>query len=110
MKRGVNLRSHKSANLITITPMADAPRKYFLITEDQLQAAHKIWPQVNPRTYVLVMRRSDEPMVLNKAPHRGLGFTTVSVPEPERTVDGMFYRRDMDVLILISGETSLLKS
>jgi hypothetical protein len=89
--------------------MPDAPRKYFLITDEQLQAARKIWPQVNPRTYVLVLRRTDEPMVLNKAPHRGIGFTTVAVPEPDRTVDGMFYRRDMDVLILISGETVLLK-
>lgn len=89
--------------------MPDAPRKYFLITEEQLQTARKIWPQVNPRTYVLVLKRSDEAMVLNKAPHRGLGFATVAVPEPERTVDGMYYRRDMDVLILISGETSLVK-
>jgi len=47
--------------------------------------------------------------VLNKAPHRGLGFGTVVVPEPEKTVDGMHYRRDMDVLILISGETLLVK-
>jgi hypothetical protein len=90
--------------------MPDAPRKYFLITDEQLHAARKIWPQVNPRTYVLVLKRSDEPMVLNKAPHRGIGFTTVTVPEPERTVEGMFYRRDMDVLILVSGETTLIRS
>lgn len=89
--------------------MPDAPRKYFLITEEQVQAARKIWPQVSNRTYVLVLKRADEPMVLNKAPHRGVGLATVSVPEPEKTVDGMFYRRDMDVLILISGETALLK-
>ena len=89
--------------------MPDAPRKYFLITDEQMQAARKIWPQINPRTYVLVLKRSDEPMVLNKAPHRGIGFMSVTVPEPDRTVDGMFYRRDMDVLILISGETTLVK-
>src|SRR6185503_17184504 len=78
--------SHKAANLITITPMPDAPRKYFLITDEQMQAARKIWPQINPRTYVLVLKRSDEPMVLNKAPHRGIGFMSVTVPEPDRTV------------------------
>ncbi|MEK7311120.1 MAG: hypothetical protein AAB382_04040 [Chloroflexota bacterium] len=89
--------------------MPDAPRKYFLITEEQVQAARKIWPQVSSKTWVLVLKRSDEPMVLNKAPHRGLGFDTVVVPEPEKTVDGMHYRRDMDVLILISGETPLVK-
>ncbi len=89
--------------------MPDAPRKYFLISDEQLQAARKVWPQVNPRTYVLVLKRTDEPMVLNKAPHRGVGIANVTVPEPEKTVDGMFYRRDMDVLILISGETSLAK-
>jgi hypothetical protein len=89
--------------------MPDAPRKYFLITDEQLQAARKIWPQVNPRTYVLVLKRTDEPMVLNKAPHRGLGIGTITVPEPEKTNNGMFYRRDMDVLILMSGETSLIK-
>jgi hypothetical protein len=89
--------------------MPDAPRKYFLISDDQLQAARKVWPQVNPRTYVLVLKRTDEPMVLNKAPHRGVGIGSISVPEPDKTVDGMFYRRDMDVLILISGETELIK-
>jgi hypothetical protein len=89
--------------------MPDAPRKYFLINDEQLQAAKKIWPQVNARTYVLVLKRTDEPMVLNKAPHRGVGFAAITVPEPEKTVNGMFYRRDMDVLILMSGETSLLK-
>lgn len=89
--------------------MPDAPRKYFLINDEQLQAAKKIWPQVNPRTYVLVLKRTDEPMLLNKAPHRGVGFASITVPELEKTVNGMFYRRDMDVLILMSGETSLLK-
>jgi len=89
--------------------MPDAPRKYFLITEEQVQAARKIWPQVSSKTWALVLKRSDEPMVLNKAPHRGLGFGAVVVPEPEKTVDGMHYRRDMDVLILISGETPLVK-
>jgi hypothetical protein len=89
--------------------MPDAPRKYFLITDEQVQAARKIWPQVSPRTWVLVLKRTDEPMTLNKAPHRGVGFASVSPPPPEKMVDGMFYRRDMDVLILISGETSLVK-
>ncbi|MBM4423477.1 MAG: hypothetical protein FJ030_08800 [Chloroflexi bacterium] len=89
--------------------MPDAPRKYFLITDDQVQAARKIWPQVSNKTWVVVLKRTDEPMVLNKAPHRGLGLGAITVPEPEKTVDGMHYRRDMDVLILISGETGLLK-
>jgi len=89
--------------------MPDAPRKYFLITDEQLRAAKKIWPQVNPRTYVLVLKRTDEPMVLNKAPHKGVGLGTISVPELEKTNNGMFYRRDMDVLILMSGETPLVK-
>jgi hypothetical protein len=89
--------------------MPDAPRKYFLITDEQLQAAKKIWPQVNMRTYVLVLKRTDEPMLLGKAPHKGVGFGTITVPELEKTVNGMFYRRDMDVLLLISGETTLLK-
>ena len=80
--------------------MPDAPRKYFLITDEQLQAARKIWPQVNLRTYVLVLKRGDEPMVLSKAPQRGVGIATVN---------GMYYRREMDVLILISGETPLVK-
>ena len=77
--------------------MPDAPRKYFLITDEQLQAARKIWPQVNLRTYVLVLKRGDEPMVLSKAPQRGVGIATVNVPEPEKTVNGMYYRREMDV-------------
>ena len=89
--------------------MPDAPRKYFLITEAQLQAAKQHWPQVSFRTWVLVMKRADEPMVLNKAPHKGIGFASVAVPGPEQTVEGMYYRRDMDVLILVSGETSLVK-
>ena len=89
--------------------MPDAPRKYFLISDEQLQAAKKVWPQVNPRTYVLVLKRTDEPMVLSKAPQRGVGIGTITVPEPDKTVNGMHYRRDMDVLILISGETPLVK-
>ena len=89
--------------------MPDAPRKYFLITNEQQQAAKKIWPQVSLRTYVLVLKRGDEPMVLSKAPQRGVGIATVTVPEPEKTVNGMYYLRDMDVLILISGETPLVK-
>jgi hypothetical protein len=28
---------------------------------------------------------------------------------PPETMEGMFYRKDMDVLILISGETSLAR-
>jgi hypothetical protein len=89
--------------------MPDAPRKYFLITDEQLQAAKKVWPQINPRTYVLVLKRTDEPMVLSKAPHRGVGIGTINVPDLDKTVSGMFYRRDMDVLILMSGETTLVK-
>jgi hypothetical protein len=89
--------------------MPEAPRKYFLINDAQLEAAKKYWPQVSFRTWVLVMKRTDEPMVLNKAPHKGVGFAQVTVPEPEQTVEGMYYRRDMDVLILVSGETSLVK-
>jgi hypothetical protein len=87
--------------------MPDAPRKYYLINDAQVEAAHKQWPQVNDKTWVLVLRRSDEPLVLNKPPHRGVGFVTITVPEPEKSVEGMFYRRDIDVLILISGETAL---
>ncbi len=87
--------------------MPDAPRKYFLINTEQIEAAKKHWPQVSQRTWVLVLKRADEPMVLNKAPHKGLGFSTVEVPPADKTVEGMFYRRDMDVLILISGETPL---
>lgn len=89
--------------------MPDAPRKYFLINDAQLEAAKKIWPQVSFKTWVLVLKRADEPMVLNKAPHKGIGLGQVSVPDPAQTVDGMYYRRDMDVLILMSGETSLVK-
>jgi hypothetical protein len=87
--------------------MPDAPRKYYLINDAQLQAARKYWPQVTDKTWVLVLRRGDEPMVLNRPPHRGVGFAAVSVP-PE-TMEGMFYRKDMDVLILISGETLLAR-
>ncbi len=56
-----------------------------------------------------MLRRGDEPMVLNKAPHRGVGFVNVEVPAPEQTKEGMFYRRDMDVLILVAGETDLVR-
>ncbi|MBI3243601.1 MAG: hypothetical protein HYZ49_15060 [Chloroflexi bacterium] len=89
--------------------MPDAPRKYFLINDSQIEAAKKIWPQVSFKTWVLVLKRADEPMVLNKAAHKGIGFSKISVPDPAQTVDGMYYRRDMDVLILISGETPLVK-
>ena len=54
---------------------------------------------------MLVLKRADEPLVLNKPPHRGVGFVTINVPD--QPVEGMFYRRDIDVLILISGETVL---
>jgi hypothetical protein len=54
---------------------------------------------------VLVLKRLDEPLVLNKPPHRGIGFVTLQVPA--ETVEGMFYRREIDVLILVSGETEL---
>ena len=87
--------------------MPDAPRKYYLINDTQVQAARKYWPQVSDKTWVLVLKRTDEPLVLNKPPHRGIGFVTMTVP-PE-TMDGMFYRRDMDVLILISGESPLAR-
>ncbi len=85
--------------------MPDAPRKYHLITEEQLEAARKVWPQVTDKTWTLTLRLNDEPMVLNKAPHRGTGFVTVAVPEADKRVEGMFYRKDMDVLIFVSGET-----
>jgi hypothetical protein len=85
--------------------MPDAPRKYYLITENQVQAARQHWPQVTDKTWVLVLKRGDEPLVLNKPPHRGVGFVTLKVPT--ETMDGMFYRRDIDVLILMSGETPL---
>ncbi len=87
--------------------MPDAPRKYDLINPEQVQAARKYWPQVSDKTWVLVLKRADEPVVLNRPPHRGVGFASVTVP-PE-TMEGMFYRKDMDVLILISGETSLAR-
>ena len=85
--------------------MPDAPRKYYLINAAQLQAAKKHWPQVSDKTWVLVLKRAEEPLVLNKPPHRGVGF--VSLKAPAETVEGMFYRRDIDVLILVSGETAL---
>jgi hypothetical protein len=87
--------------------MADAPRKYYLINDPQLQAARKIWPQVSDKTWTLVMKRGDEPLVLNKPPHRGVGFVTIALPE--KLVDGMHYRRDIDVLILLNGETPLAR-
>ncbi len=85
--------------------MADAPRKYYLINDAQLQAARKIWPQVTDKTWTLVMKRGDEPLLLNKPPHRGVGFVSIAVPD--KLVEGMQYRRDIDVLILLSGETPL---
>ena len=85
--------------------MPEAPRKYYLITESQLLAARQHWPQVNDKTWVLVLRRGDEPMMLNKPAHRGVGFAHIKVPG--ELVAGMFYRRDLDVLILMSGETEL---
>ena len=87
--------------------MPDAPRKYYLISEAQLQAARKHWPQVTDKTWVLTLKRADEPLVLNKPPHRGVGFVTITVPE--QAIEGMHYRRDIDVLILISGETLLAR-
>jgi hypothetical protein len=87
--------------------MPDAPRKYYLINDTQLQAAQKHWPQVSDKTWVLVLKRGEEPLVLNKPPHRGVGF--VSLKAPDEAVDGMFYRRDIDVLILVSGETEFAR-
>jgi hypothetical protein len=87
--------------------MADAPRKYYLINDNQLQAARIIWPQVSDRTWTLVLKRTDEPLVLNKPAHKGVGFVTITVPD--KLVEGMHYRRDIDVLILMSGETPLAK-
>ena len=87
--------------------MPDAPRKYYLINDAQVEAARQYWPQVSDKTWVLVLKRADEPLVLNKPPHRGIGFVTITLP-PE-TMDGMFYRKDMDVLILISGESPLAR-
>ncbi len=85
--------------------MPDAPRKYHMINDAQLLAAKPHWPQVTDKTWVLILKRSEEPLVLNKPPHRGVGFVSLQVP-PEST-DGMAYRRDIDVLILIAGETAL---
>jgi hypothetical protein len=87
--------------------MPDAPRKYTLINETQVQAAKRSWPQVTDKTWVLVLKRGEEPLVLNKPPHRGVGFVTLTVPDG--VVDGMFYRRDIDVLILVSGETEFAR-
>ena len=87
--------------------MADAPRKYYLINDAQLQAARKIWPQVSEKTWTLIMKHGDEPLVLNKPAHKGVGFVTFTLPE--KPVEGMHYRREIDVLILISGETPLTK-
>jgi len=85
--------------------MPDAPRKYKLITEEQVRAARRYWPQVSDKTWTLTLKRTDEPLVLNRAAHKGVGFVTITVPAPEQTRDGMFYRKDIDVLILVSGET-----
>ena len=87
--------------------MPDAPKKYFLINETQLETARKYWPAVSDKTWVLVLKRADEPVTLNRAPHRGLGFAIITVPDDAK--DGMHYRSEMDVLILISGETPLAK-
>ena len=87
--------------------MPDAPRKYTLITEAQLQAARQHWPKVSDKTWVLVLKHADEPLVLNRPTHRGMGFVTFKVP-PNPT-EGMFYRSDVDVLILISGDTPLAR-
>jgi len=87
--------------------MPDAPRKYHLINEAQVQAAKPHWPQVSDKTWVLVLKRGEEPLVLNKPPHRGVGFVSLKVPD--EAVDGMFYRRDIDVLILVSGETEFAR-
>jgi hypothetical protein len=84
--------------------MPDAPRKFHLINEQQLKAAKRHWPQVSDKTWALVVKRGEEPLVLNKPPHRGVGFVTFQAPD--KTVDGMSYRRDVDVLILVSGETA----
>lgn len=87
--------------------MPDAPRKYRLITPEQVQAARRFWPQVSDKTWVLVLHRGDEPLVLNRAAHRGVGFVTLQPPPPDQTREGLFYRRDIDVLILMAGETPL---
>ena len=87
--------------------MPDAPRKYYLINDPQLQAARQHWPQVSDKTWVLVLKRGEEPLVLNKPPHRGVGFVSLKVPD--EVTDGMAYRRDIDVLILVSGETEFAR-
>ena len=87
--------------------MPDAPRKYTLINETLIQAAKKHWPQVSDKTWVLMLKRGEEPLVLNKPSHRGVGFVSLTVPEG--VVDGLFYRRDIDVLILVSGETEFAR-
>ncbi len=87
--------------------MPDAPRKYYLITNEQVQAARPIFPQVSDKTWVLTLRRGEEPLVLNKPPHKGVGFLTFTIPEDAR--EGLAYRREADVLILVSGETPLAK-
>jgi hypothetical protein len=87
--------------------MPDAPRKYHLINDAQIQAARPHWPQVSDKTWVLVLKRGEEPLVLNKPSHRGVGFITLKVPDD--VIEGMFYRRDIDVLILVSGETELIR-
>lgn len=85
--------------------MPDAPRKYYLITTQQLDAARKHWPHISERTWTVTLYRNDEPLLLNKPAHKGVGFARITVPE--NTIEGMHYRRDIDVLILISGETPL---
>lgn len=87
--------------------MPDAPRKYYLITPAQLEAARQHWPQVSDKTWVLTLRRGEEPLVLNRPPHKGVGFSAFKVPDDTR--DGMAYRKDVDVLILVSGETALMR-
>lgn len=85
--------------------MPEAPRKYYLITDDQLRAAKEYWPQVSDKTWVLTLKRTEVPLVLNRPAHKGVGFLTIKIPT--ETMNGMFYRKDLDVLILISGETPL---
>jgi hypothetical protein len=87
--------------------MPDAPRKYHLINATQVEAAKPHWPQVSDKTWVLVLKRGEEPLVLNKPSHRGVGFVSLTVPDG--VIDGMFYRRDIDVLILVHGETELVR-
>jgi len=85
--------------------MPEVPRKYHLINAEQLAAARQHWPQVSDKTWVLILKRTDEPMLLNRPPHKGIGFAAISVPE--HTIEGMHYLADVDVLILINGETPL---